>query len=284
MPNYVSTKWHTAVETSSFFLPEKKLHSYNPTVKLKSETYLDPSLPHPRPYHQRLGHSFHQEDSPMTEYLSELQTFADLNQMSINHDKTKLMIFNKSITIDFLPNFKFGEHEIEVIEKTKLLGLIITTDLKWEENTTYICQKAMARLWLLRRMKKLQLDPVTIHEYYVKEIRPLLELATPAWHSVLTKAQSDSIEWVQKTALCVILGDKYLCYDAACSLMSTETLKLRRDALCLNFAKKTASKSRHKDLFSPILQPVGRRQEILGTQLPPWQVLYVPPALSDKTT
>ena len=223
------------------------------SVKLKTETYLDPSLPHPRPYHQRLGHSFHQEDSPMTEYLSELQTFADINQMSINHNKTKLMIFNKSITIDFLPNFKFGEHEIEVIEKTKLLGLIITTDLKWE---------AMARLWLLRRMKKLQLDPVTIHEYYVKEIRPLLELATPAWHSALTKAQSDSIERVQKTALRVILGDKYLCYDAACSLMSTETLKLRRDALCLNFAKKTASKSRHKDLFSPILQPVGTRQEV----------------------
>ena len=119
----------------------------------------------------------------------------------------------------------------------------------------------MARLWLLRRMKKLQLDPVTIYEYYLKEIRPLLELATPAWHSALTMAQSDSIERVQKTALRVILGDMYHCYDAARSLMSTEPLKLRRDALCLNFAKKTANNSRHKDLFSPILQTVGTRQE-----------------------
>ena len=30
LPNYVSTKWHTVVATSSFILPEKKLHSYNP--------------------------------------------------------------------------------------------------------------------------------------------------------------------------------------------------------------------------------------------------------------
>ena len=30
LTDYVSTKCHTVVETLSFILPEKKLHSYNP--------------------------------------------------------------------------------------------------------------------------------------------------------------------------------------------------------------------------------------------------------------
>ena len=37
----------------------------------------------------------------------------------------------------------------------KLLGVIITNDLKWDENTDFITKKAFSRLWLLRRLKKL---------------------------------------------------------------------------------------------------------------------------------
>ena len=178
-------------------------------------------MPLPPSYHERTGHILPNENTIMSSFLDKLQSFSDQNLMKINHDKTKLMLFNKSKAIDFLPSFPFGhEDNLEVIESTRLLGIILSSDLKWERNTQFICAKAMSRLWLLRRMKRRNLDPLLICDYYTKEIRPVLELAAPAWHSNLTKSQSTSIERVQKTALRVILGDLYTNYEYACSLLS----------------------------------------------------------------
>ena len=71
-----------------------------------------------------------------------------------------------------------------------------------------------------------------------KEIRSILELAVPAWHSGLTKQQSADIERVQKISFKLILGDQYENYDNACNFFSTETLEQRRVKLCLKFASK----------------------------------------------
>ena len=48
-------------------------------------------------------------------------------------------------------------------------------------NTQYICEKAMKRMWTLRRMKSLNLDENLILDTYIKEIRSILELAVPVW-------------------------------------------------------------------------------------------------------
>ena len=92
----------------------------------------------------------------------------------------------------------------------KLVGVVISSDLRWQKNTEYICQKAMERMWILRRMTKFELDIENICDTYVKEIRSLLELAVPVWHSGLTIKQSNDIERVQKVALFIILGETTL--------------------------------------------------------------------------
>ena len=71
---------------------------------------------------------------------------------------------------------------------------MITNDLKWERNTEFICKKAYRKIWILRRLKQLDIEPLYILEVYVKEIRSILELAVPAWHSGLTQKQSADIE------------------------------------------------------------------------------------------
>ena len=73
---------------------------------------------------------------------------------------------------------------------------------------------------------------------YTKEVRSILELAVPAWHSGLTKQQSADIERVQKISFKLILGDQYENYINACNFFSTETLEQRRVKLCLKFASK----------------------------------------------
>ena len=38
------------------------------------------------------------------------------------------------------------------MKQAKLLGVIVTDDLRWDENTSYIMKKAYARMELLRKI------------------------------------------------------------------------------------------------------------------------------------
>ena len=97
----------------------------------------------------------------------------------------------------------------------KLLGLIITSDLKFSKNTDYIVKKAFKRIWMLKRLKNLGASDDQLIDVYLKQIRSVLELAVPAWHSSLTISDALSIERVQKAALQVVLGPHYSSYRSA---------------------------------------------------------------------
>ena len=118
--------------------------------------------------------------------------------MKLNLEKTKLMLFNKSKTIDFLPHLKVEDNEIEYVEEFKLLGVIFTTDLKFHRNTQHIVAKAYKRIWILKRLKKLGAPTCRLLDVYTKQIRSVLELGVPAWHSSLTQADKLLSERVQK--------------------------------------------------------------------------------------
>ena len=60
----------------------------------------------------------------------------------------------------------------------------------------------------------------------------------PVWNSGLTCEQVSTIERVQKTALFIILDKNYINYQAACTLVDLEPLDVRREMICLNFARK----------------------------------------------
>ena len=69
-----------------------------------------------------------------------------------------------------------GENDLEVVKSIKLLGVMFTSDLKWNEHTAYITKKARKRLWFLRRLSKLGASQHTLIDVYDKMIRTLLEV------------------------------------------------------------------------------------------------------------
>ena len=69
------------------------------------------------------------------------------------------------------------------------------------------------------------------------QVRSKLEQSTAVWHSSLTKNNSSDLERVQKCALKVILGEKYLNYKNALEMVKLDSLEERREKLCLKFAK-----------------------------------------------
>ena len=95
---------------------------------------------------------------------------------------------------------------LELVEKMKLLGVIITSDLKWRDNTEFITKKAFKKLWLLKRLKQLGASTAALLDTYIKHVRSDAEFAAVVWTSSLTQEDIRSIERVQKCAFAVILG------------------------------------------------------------------------------
>ena len=81
-------------------------------------------------------------------------------------------------------------------------------------------------------MKNSGLDQDELLDAYKKEVRSLLELAVPVWHSSLSKFESKQIENVQKAALASILGLKYSSYKNALKITNLDTLFQRRNKIC----------------------------------------------------
>ena len=69
------------------------------------------------------------------------------------------------------------------------------------------------------------------------------------WHGAITNNERLEIERVQKGALHLILGDKYVNYKNALELTNLETLEDRRNKLCLKFAKKAEKDIKHNKWF-----------------------------------
>ena len=172
--------------------------------------------------------------------LDDIHSYTEDNLMKINVSKTKVMLFNTSRNFDFPPEVVLPGSKtfLDVVDQTRLLGIQLTADLKWYQHSKYICERASAKLWMLRRMKILNIDPFIIVDFYFKEIRSVCEMACQVFHSGLTLNQTYIIERIQKRALKLILGDLYSNYDEACILMSAEPLSDRRDTLCLTFIKR----------------------------------------------
>ena len=205
--------------------------------------------PQPDNLHARTGHAFRPEDSKVFKELERTKQYAADNGMQINARKTKLMLFNPARSMDFMPAFPFKDSEIEVVDKTKLLGLIIRTDMSWVDNTEYIVTRCNKKLWILRRLKKLGASQEDLLDIYYKQVRSIVEFAVPVWHSSITQEERMDIERIQKTACNIILGDHYQSYTSALKMLCLDTLFNRRTKLCKNFARKSAISRKFSNWF-----------------------------------
>ena len=58
--------------------------------------------------------------------------------MKINTAKSAIMSFHRSRKSDYLPETYLDNNRLDLIESTKLLGVMISSDMKWKENTEFI--------------------------------------------------------------------------------------------------------------------------------------------------
>ena len=117
--------------------------------------------------------------------------FTKKSDLIINEKKSEVMVFNFSKSYAFPPNLTIGKSDIiREVTVTKLLGVKIQSDLRWQENTNYICKRATGKLWVLRRLKILHVETEHLIDVYKKrsEISPRTYCASLAqWSN--TKAE-----------------------------------------------------------------------------------------------
>ena len=104
---------------------------------------------------------------------------------------------------------------------------------------------------MLKRLKKNGASCDDLQEVYEKQIHSVLELAVPVWSPGLTLEDSNSIERVQKSALQIILESNYVSYEGALQKLNLESLRSRREKLCLKFAIKSAKHQQFSAWFKP---------------------------------
>ena len=141
-------------------------------IKIKAQIKLseDPNPTLPTPFRLRTGHVLPPEQSLVHKEVQNLLAYANAHEMQINTRKTKLMLFNPSRTVDIQPEMIIDNEEIEMLEEMKLLGVVITSDLKWRSNTKYITERGYARLWILKRLKRLGCSVEDLLDAYIKQV------------------------------------------------------------------------------------------------------------------
>ena len=94
-------------------------------------------------------------------------------------------------------------NDTKIVNEIKLLGVIISSDWKWNEHIHYVNKKAAKRLYYLRCLKRSGLTQELI-DVFLSLIRSIYEYACQVWSTCLTKELSGIIESIQERALTII--------------------------------------------------------------------------------
>ena len=185
-----------------------------------------------------------------------------MDKMKINASKCHAITFNFSQNNLLPQNLTLNGNVIENCTRIKLLGVIITNDLKWSDNVQHICDKVNRKLYILSKLKKFGLKTEELIVVWKTILRPLTEYATPLWHSGLTEGESYMLETLQKKALGIILGviyvdnrrlykieNKNINYQGALEKLDLVQLSVRRELLTKKFAVQSVHNERHKGMF-----------------------------------
>ena len=136
----------------------------------------------------------------------------------------------------------------------------MSNDLSFQVHVENIASKMRSKTWALSKLKKKGLaEDKLVLKAYKCLIRPSIEYAAVAWHSMLTAGQAAALERQQTQALKNIYGPTL----SAAKLRrkaEIETLSKRREKLVLNFAKKNLNNPRCSEWFQERKRPTYTRR------------------------
>ena len=182
-------------------------------------------------------------------FMDKISEWTDLKKMKLNEKKTQVMIFNFTRNYQFSTRVQLNEKLLETIQETKLLGTIVSSDLKWHANSDLLTKRGYQRMSILRKLYEFDIPTEDLVLIYNQYIRSILEFNSTVWFSSITNEERENIERVQRVACQIILKDDYTNYIQALKTLNLQNLSERRQMLAERFATKCAASDRFTDLF-----------------------------------
>ena len=182
-------------------------------------------------------------------HMDNICNWTDQKLMQLNEKKSKVMIFNFTQKYQFATRIKLNDTLLETISDTRLLGTIISSDLKWHANTQNITARGYQRMVILRNLYDFDIPREDLVLIYTMYIRSVLEFNSNVWFSSITVEERENIERVQRVACKIILKDEYTTYSEALEKLNLTNLSDRRQKLAKKFAQKCVQNDRFKDMF-----------------------------------
>ncbi|KAK3544927.1 hypothetical protein QTP86_029226 [Hemibagrus guttatus] len=139
-------------------------------------------------------------ESAYREEVQRLTVWCRANNLSLNVDKTKDMVFDfKRAQSDHSPLFIDGS-PVEIVKSTKFLGVHLVEHFTWSLNISSLSKKAQQRLYFLRRLRKAHLPRPILTMFHRATIGSVLSSCITAWFGNCTVSDRKTLQWIVKTA------------------------------------------------------------------------------------
>ena len=229
-------------------------------VRLSDQLVPDPGLAviGPARYHSRTGQILPPECNQMQSKLDSLNKYCRQSKLKISQEKNKYMLFNRAKKHCFSPHLSLEPGQnLEMLEEIKLVGYQLKSDLCTISNTQYIVKRAWRRMWVIRRLKALGTSEQELLSVLRAQVFGVLQFATTAWSTLITVQESNQIESVLQTGLCLVYGEKYRSFSWVLGQTKMRTLKDQRSRFFFKFTRNCIGSTRFRNWFVRTEEPLG---------------------------
>ena len=160
--------------------------------------------------------------------------------MKVNTNKTGLLCVSDSLSYkaDVYIEDEDG-NRIGTAATMKILGYTMS-DMPGVHAQVEVARKRFRqRLWVLRHLRSLGFNSEELIRVYTTVVRPTTEYGAAVFHSQMTDEQEEELERLQNQALKCIYGIGKSARKLR-ELFGLDTLRARREEICLKFALKCA--------------------------------------------
>ena len=135
-------------------------------------------------------------------------------------------------------------NQLEVVTHARILGLTVSSDLKWNKHILNTIKKANKRFYFIVQLKRAKVPTADLLNFYCTCIRQILEYCCQVYHYGLPSYPSNALERVQKRVMSIIYPN--LSYDHSLALSGLAKLSCRREEACKKLFKEIVNTPDHK--------------------------------------
>ena len=158
--------------------------------------------------------------------IDKLESWSNDWLLKFHPDKCHVLTLGKHWNIVHAHPYSLGGNQLEHVFVEKDLGVLIDSDLTFEEHISKQVKKANSILGVIRRGFE-ELSPRTFYILYTTFVRPHLEYAQSVWSPRLRK-YVNLIEGVQRRATRMVRRLQNLTYEQRLRKLNLPTLEFRR--------------------------------------------------------